>query len=151
MIYRDNDVDKDGYRDKYKDECKYNMVELCLVKIGYKQSTALNRTVCMFETSQAKVEKMDDAYKKCYPAINYYQVLFQYCQIYDNVRYFKEAIAATPAHDSIPWAVVEGNELTTADRNMINNNVFKWACDNYKGKKPENCDKTLATLSLLEK
>ena len=65
-------------------------------------------------------------------------------------HFFHKAVTSTPTHDFIPWAVVKDRELTQSDRDMINNNVLKWACDNYDGKKPESCSKTSISFSLID-
>ena len=63
---------------------------------------------------------------------------------------FDDAIKATPKHDFIPWAAVEGKTLTQADRDLINSDVLKWACDNFEGTKPESCKSSLRFLPKTE-
>jgi len=132
-----------------EDECADNMVEICMMETAPDQLTALQRVVCMFDNM--KTHYFDESFKTCYPGDTEAAALqFLTCEMQKSKPLFAQAIKATPEHDSIPWAVVDEINLTSDDRDLINNDVFQWACNNYKGEKPTACSNNMKAFSLVE-
>lgn len=123
-------------------ECQSDAIELC---VQYKLSGDIN-SIESGDTSMAAwpfILCMEEAdgnptyANSCYTstmnttALPYSVVNDCYNNEYDTVM--NAAMKATPAHDYVPWALVDGTILANS------NLVQKAVCDAYTGTKPASC------------
>ena len=129
-------------------ECATNLMETCFQLSAPDHLTALKSVMCVFEDLPSNSKNL--GVNRCADKYNLpFGPIFKCIVQGEGEQLFYDAIQRTPAHTFIPWAVVDGKELTQSDRDMINNDVLKWACENYGGKKPESCNKMKIALSII--
>ena len=141
-------------------ECGANIMENCMLRLAKDNKTALQSIGCMFDNIERHSDDVAtyDAFVKC--NTQFYKddiptlTNIENCagpQISQGFDFFDDAIQATPKeHTFIPWAAVDGITLSQTDRDLINSNVLKWACDRYQGAKPAACQTSSRFLSLIE-
>ena len=132
-------------------ECHALIYQNCMLKFIPDKVDKLLSISCMFDKidNKSDTETIFKVYQKCasqYSKSVEHQVKILNCAEVDkSIGYDQlyDAILETPGHNNIPWAVVENKPLSQKDRNAIDNNILKWACENYQGVKPKSCENTL--------
>ena len=144
--YGNADETKDG--DKWKFECQHgstecygNALDSCILSHAKDNATALNAVTCIEEVANVAGKGFAKALKQCGETFSFDVEAVETCANGDEGNALQhQAAAATPDHDYVPWLIVDGQHPQENDEDQILDDVFTWACSNYKGdNKPAAC------------
>lgn len=125
-----------------QEECDGNAVENCVLKHVTDAMTKLKANVCIEQIANIQGKGFPAAIDTCSKQYKFDAAAVTACSQGDEGNALTHAAAqATPSdHQYVPWVVVDGVHPGQTDENSILDDVFAWACNNYKGSnKPTAC------------